>query len=257
MHMILGIDIGNSNIVLGCIEEGRILNTVRLHTDMHATSAEYAIRIQQILDLYEIDSRGFAGSILSSVVPPVTSVLTAAIKKVTGLDCMIVGPGMKTGMNVRIDDPGTLAADIVVGSVAAMTYYGTPAIVVDMGTANTIVVIDKNGAYRGGAITPGLQLSYEALSSGTSLLPDISLVAPRKVIGTNTVDAMLSGAVFSTAAAIDGMVERMEEELGYSCNVIATGGLARFILPHCKREICYDNDLLLKGLWVLYQKNKR
>ena len=255
--MILGIDIGNTNIVLGFIDNGEIRSIVRLHTDMHATSAEYAIRLRQIMDLYEIDSRGFEGAILSSVVPPVSSVLAVAVKKVTGLDCMVVGPGMKTGLNVRIDDPGTLAADIVVGSVAAMTHYGIPVIVIDMGTANSIVVVDKNGAYRGGAFTPGVQLSYEALASGTSLLPDISIAVPKKVIGTNTVDALLSGAIFSTASAIDGMVERIEEELGYSCNVVATGGLARFIIPYCKREIICDNDLLVKGLWVLYQKNRK
>ena len=255
--MILGIDIGNTNIVLGFIYNGEIRSIVRLHTDMHATSAEYAIRLRQVMDLYEIDSRGIEGAILSSVVPPVSTVLAVAVKKVTGLDCMVVGPGMKTGLNVRIDDPGTLAADIVVGSVAAMTHYGIPVIVIDMGTANSIVVVDKNGAYRGGAFMPGVQLSYEALASGTSLLPDISITAPKKVIGTNTVDAMLSGAVFSTASAIDGMVERIEEELGYSCSVVATGGLARFITPYCKRKIICDNDLLIKGLWILYQKNKR
>ena len=255
--MILGIDIGNTNIVLGCIRDGEIVSIVRLHTDLHATSAEYAIRLQQILDLYEIDAHGFEGAILSSVVPPVSAVLALAVKKVTGITCMVVGPGMKTGLNVRIDDPGTLAADIVVGSVAAMTYYGAPVILVDMGTANTIVVVDKNGAYRGGAFLPGVKLSYEALASGTSLLPEISLATPKKVIGTNTVDAMLSGAVFSTADAIDGMVERMEGELGYPCKVVATGALARFITPYCKRQVLCDSDLLIKGLWVLYQKNKK
>ena len=255
--MILGIDIGNSNIVFGCIQEGEILNIVRLHTDRHATSAEYAIRIRQVLDLYEIDPRRFEGAILSSVVPPVTAAVLTAIKRVTGLSCMTVGPGMKTGLNVRIDDPGTLAADIVVNSVAATACYGAPAIVLDMGTANSIVVIDKDGAYRGGAITPGLELSYEALASGTSLLPNISLAPPRRAIGTNTVDAMLSGAVYGTAAAIDGVIDRMEEELGYRCSLVATGGLARFITPYCRHEIRCDPDLPLKGLWTLYQKNKK
>lgn len=255
--MILAIDVGNTNIVLGCIEDGKILNIVRVHTNLHATSAEYAIQLKQLLSFYEVDPMGFEAAILSSVVPPVTAALKSAVHYVTGLECMVVGPGMKTGMNVRIDDPGTLAGDIVVGSVAAMAYYGVPAIILDMGTANTIVVVDKDGAYRGGAITPGVKLSYEALASGTSLLPDISIVAPGKAIGTNTVDAMRSGAVFSTAAALDGMIERMEEELGYPCTVVATGGLAKAITPYCRREIICDNDLLLKGLWVLYQKNKK
>ncbi len=255
--MILAIDVGNTNIVLGCIEEGEIRDIVRIQTRAGETDAEYAIKLMQLLYISGLDPKGFEGAILSSVVPPVTGPMTQAVKRVTGLDCMVVGPGMKTGMNVCIDDPGTLAADIVVGSVAAMVCYGTPCIVLDMGTATTIVAIDKDRNYLGGSITPGVKLSYQALAAGTSLLPDIAIMAPKKVIGTNTVDAMRSGAVFSTAASIDGMIERMEEELGYSCKVVATGGLAQFITPHCRREIVCDNDLLLKGLWILYQKNRK
>lgn len=255
--MILAIDVGNTNIVLGCIDEGRILNIVRIQTDQHETATEYAIKLRDVLEFHNIDPLGFEGAIISSVVPPVTGVLNTAVKSITGRDCIIVRPGVKTGMNVLIDDPGTLAADLVVGSVAAMACYGAPVIVLDMGTANTIVVIDRDNCYRGGAITPGVKLSYEALASRTSLLPGISIAAPRKVIGTTTVAAMRSGAVFATAASIDGMVERMEEELGYPCKVVATGGLAAAIVPYCRREIICDNDLLLKGLWVLYEKNKK
>ena len=206
--------------------------------------------------MFGIDSRGFEGAIISSVVPSVTEALKEAVKKLTGLDCMVVGPGMRTGMNVRIDDPGTLAGDLVVGSVAAMNFYGSPAIVLDMGTATTMVVIDQNRCYRGGAILPGVKLSYAALAAGTSLLPDISIAPPKKCIATNTVDSMRSGAVFGTAAMLDGMIDRMEAELGYPCTVIATGGLASSITPYCKRKIICDDDLLLKGLWYLYQKNK-
>ena len=254
--MILAVDIGNTNIVLGTIEDGVIRNVIRVHTSIQATAAEYALSLSQLMSFYQLDPRGFEGAILSSVVPPVTEAFLWAIREVTGLECLVVGPGMKTGMNVRIDDPGTLAGDIVVGSVAAMAYYGTPVIILDMGTANTLVVVDKDGAYRGGVITPGVKLSFEALASGTSLLPDISIVAPKKVIGTNTVDAMRSGAVYSTASAIDGMIERIEEELGYPCKVVATGGLAQAVTPYCRREILFDDDLLLKGLWVLYRKNR-
>ena len=254
--MILAIDVGNTNIVLGCIEDGKILNIVRIQTRIGETEAECAIKLGQLLEFYGIDPKGFDGAILSSVVPPVVPALTAAVKKITGLDCMVVGPGMKTGMDVRIDDPSTLAGDLVVGSVAAMACYGTPAIVMDMGTATTVVVIDKDDCYRGGAILPGVKLSYAALASGTSLLPDISITPPKKVVATNTVDAMRSGAVFGTATTIDGIVDRMEEELGYPCKLIATGGLAQAITPYCKREIICDNDLLLKGLWALYEKNQ-
>ena len=255
--MILAIDVGNTHIVLGCIENGEILNIVRIQTNPHETTTEYAIKLKDIMELYEINPSGLEGAIISSVVPPVTQVLTEAVKMLTGQDCMIVGPGMKTGMNIRIDDPGTLAPDILVGSIAAMEYYGAPAIIMDLGTATTIVAVDENRCYRGGAILPGVKLSYEALASGTSLLPDIYITEPPKVIGTNTVDAMRSGAVFSTAAALDGMIERMEAELGYPCKPVATGGLAQAIAPHCKHEIACDNDLLLKGLWILYSKNKK
>ena len=255
--MILAIDVGNTNIVLGWIEQGEIREILRIQTLTGETDAEYAIKLLQLLQISGIDPKGFEGAILSSVVPPVTSALTQAVKKITGLDCMVVGPGMKTGMNVRIDDPGTLAGDIVVGSVAAMVTYGYPCIVLDLGTATTAVVVDRDGCYRGGAILPGVKLGVRALAAGTSLLPDISITPPKKVIATNTVDSMRSGAVFGTAAAIDGLVDRMEAELGYSCRVIATGGLASCIVPYCRREIICDDDLLLKGLWVLWEKNRR
>lgn len=253
--MILAIDVGNTHIVLGCIENGEILNIVRIRTDPHETTTEYAIKLKDIMELYDIDPKGLDGAIISSVVPPVTQVLTEAVKKLTGRDCMVVGPGMKTGLNIRIDDPGTLAPDILVGSVAAMEYYGVPSIIMDLGTATTIVAVDENRCYRGGAILPGVKLSYEALAAGTSLLPDIYIVPPEKAIGTNTVDAMRSGAVYSTAGALDGMIDRMEEELGQRCAVVATGGLASSITPFCRHEIACDDDLLLKGLWILYNKN--
>ena len=255
--MILAIDVGNTNIVLGCIEDGKILNIVRIRTDIQETDAEYAIKLAQLLHFHKIDPAGFEGAIISSVVPPVTGTLSKAVKFVTGCTPLIVGPGMKTGLNVRIDDPSTVAADLIVSSVAATTYYGSPVIVIDMGTATTMVVIDKDGCYKGGAIVPGLKLSYASLASGTSLLPDISILPPKKVVATNTVDCMRSGAVYGTAAMLDGMIERMEQELGYECKVVATGGLAQSIVGLCRREIIFDGDLILKGLWTLYQKNMR
>ena len=208
-----------------------------------------------VLTFFGIDRRGFEGAILSSVVPPVNEPLRQAIEMLTGVKCLIVGPGMKTGMNVRIDDPGTLGCDLVVGGVAAIAEYGAPVIVLDLGTATTITLIDENKCFRGGAILPGIKLSYAALAAGTSLLPDISITPPKKCIATNTVDCMRSGAVFGTAATIDGMVDRMEAELGLPCKVVATGGLASKITPYCRREVVCDDHLLLKGLWVLYQKN--
>lgn len=255
--MILAIDVGNTNIVLGCIEDGSIRNILRVHTNLQATAAEYAISLSQLLSFYQVDPKGFEGTILSSVVPPVTEALKGAVKQLTGRDCMVVGPGMKTGLNLRIDDPGTLAGDLLVGAVAAMNCYGCPAIVMDLGTATTMTVIDRDGCFRGGAILPGIKLGYAALAAGTSLLPDISITPPARAVATNTVDCMRSGAVFGTAAILDGLAERMEEELGYPCRLIATGGLSASVVPYCKKQIVCDDDLLLKGLWILWEKNRK
>ena len=254
--MILAIDVGNTNIVIGCIDGGEILNVVRIHTDTRETEAEYTIKLKEIIYAYGMDIKAIDGAILSSVVPPVTEAIRRAVRQLTGLDCMVVGPGVRTGMNVRVDDPGTVAGDLIVGGVAAMHYYGTPAIVLDLGTATTATVIDRNGCFSGGAIMPGVKLSYGALAAGTSLLPEISITPPKKCIATNTVDCMRSGAVFGTAAMIDGLIDRMEEELGMKCTVVATGGLASSFISCCRHEIVCDDDLLLKGMWYLYEKNK-
>lgn len=255
--MILAIDVGNSHIVLGCIEDGEILDISRIRTSPRATDMEYAMKLKSVLEFHRRPFDGFEGAIISSVVPPVTEKLVSAVRSLTGLECLVVGPGIKTGLNVRIDDPATLGGDLLVGSVAAMVYYRLPAIVMDLGTATTIMAIDGQGVYRGGAILPGVNIGLEALASGTSLLPRIAVVPPEKAIATNTVDAMRSGAVFGTAATLDGMIDRMEAELGETCCLIATGGLASSIVPWCRHEIVCDDDLLLKGLWALYRKNRQ
>ena len=255
--MILGIDVGNTNVVLGLLEDGKILQTVRMRTESNATSAEHAIKISDLLHFMSVKPEEIEGSIISSVVPPATESIAEALWKLTGKKTLVVGPGMKTGLNVRIDDPGTLGADLAVGAVAAIAFYSTPAIVIDMGTATTITVIDGKNAFRGGAILPGVKLSFHALVSGTSLLPDIYIEKPEKCIGTNTVDCMRSGAVLGTASMIDGMIDRMEQELDEQCTLVATGGLASAVIPCCNHNIVCDDDLLLKGLWVLYQKNRK
>ena len=255
--MIFAFDVGNSHIVIGMVEDGRVQYTVRFHTDPRETATEYIIKLRQITDFYGLDPTAFEGSILSSVVPRVTEPLKTAVEKLTGKRVMVVGPGIKTGLNLRVDEPGSVAADLIVGSVAASACYGAPAIVVDMGTATTLTVVDKNNCFRGGAIVPGVKLSYGALSAGASLLPDVSILRPKKVVGSNTVDCMRSGAVYGTAALIDGMIGRIEAELGYPCTVVATGSLAKEIIPCCSRTgIIVDNELLLKGLWTLFQKNR-
>lgn len=255
--MILTIDVGNTNVVLGCVEDGVVVSRSRLATNTSDLPNDYAMKMRQSFAFDSIDYHEFEGAILSSVVPQVNRAIRSAVRKLTGLECIIVGAGIKTGVNVKIDDPGTLAGDLITGTVGALSMYKPPIIIVDMGTATTIVAVDKDGAYIGGAIIPGVNLSFEALSQGTSLLPNISIEAPRKCIATNTVDSMKSGAVFGTAAMIDGMIERMEAELGQSATVVATGGLSGGIIPYCKHEIKHEPDLLLKGLAILYQKNAK
>lgn len=255
--MILTIDVGNTNVVLGCVEDGVVISRSRLATNTSDLPNDYAMKMRQSFAFDSIDYHEFEGAILSSVVPQVNRAILSAVRKLTGLECIIVGAGIKTGVNVKIDDPGTLAGDLITGTVGALSMYKPPIIIVDMGTATTIVAVDKDGAYIGGAIVPGVNLSFEALSQGTSLLPNISIEAPRKCIATNTVDSMKSGAVFGTAAMIDGMIDRMEEELGQSATVVATGGLSGGIIPYCKHEIKHEPDLLLKGLAILYQKNAK
>ncbi len=255
--MILTIDVGNTNIVMGCVENGEVKSVCRLATNLNDLSSDYAMKMRQSFEFDGIDYKNFSGAILSSVVPQLNRAIRTAVKKVTGLDCMVVGAGLKTGVNIKLDDPGQLAGDLITGAVGALALYKPPLVVVDMGTATTIVAIDSEGSYLGGAIIPGIKLSYSALSSGTSLLPNIAIEAPKKCIGTNTVDSMKSGAVYGTAALIDGMIDRMETELGEPVTVVATGGLAGTVVPYCRRKIEYEPALLLKGLAILYEKNAK
>lgn len=255
--MILALDVGNTHIVMGCIEDMEISHIMRMETDRNRTEYEYAVTIKQILDFYNIRTDNFEGAIISSVVPPLTATLKRAVQLITGIESIVVGAGLKTGLNILIDNPAQLGSDLVVGGVAALDSYAPPMIILDMGTATTISVIDKKANYIGGAIVPGVGISLDALSSGTSQLPKIPIDAPKKAIATNTIDCMKSGAVFGTAAMVDGMIDRYEKELGYEVNVIATGGLAKTIIPNCSHKIIYDEDLLLRGLAVIYKKNKK
>ena len=255
--MILAIDIGNTNIVLGCMEHDRILVEARMATDLLKTSDQYCVELKNLLNLYEIDPKSVEGVIISSVVPPVLNSCKTAVRKLTGKTPMIVGPGIKTGLNIQMENPAQIGSDLIVAAVAALSRFKPPLIIVDMGTATTMTVIDREARVLGGAIIPGVGISLEALANGTSQLPHISLDAPKKCISTDTVEAMRSGSVYGTAAMLDGMIERMEAELGEPAAVIATGGLGGCIIPYCRREITYDKNLLLNGLWALYQKNKR
>lgn len=255
--MIIAVDIGNTHIVIGAIGENhQVEHTVRMETNTGKTEYEYAADMKLILQFGGIDVERAEGVIISSVVPPVTVTMRRAMKILTGRNALVVGAGVKTGIDIAIDDPGTIAADLVATAVAAKNFYPLPCCIIDMGTATTVTVVDERGRYLGGAIQPGIALSLRALTSGTSLLPNIEIVPPQKVIASNTVDSMKAGVVFGNAGAIDGILDRFIQELGPGTSVVATGGLARTICPYCRHEIIIDDELLLRGLSVIWEKNR-
>ena len=254
--MILAIDIGNTNIVIGCCDDEKIYFIERLSTNYPKTELEYAISFKNVLELYGIDASQIEGGIISSVVPPITNIVRASVEKVLGQTVKIVGPGVKTGLNILMDNPAQVGSDRIVNAVAAINEYPAPLIIIDMGTATTFCVIDEKKNYIGGMILPGVRISLDALTSRTSQLSKISIEAPKKTIGKNTIDCMKSGIIHGNAACIDGMVKRIEHELGQKATVLATGGLARKIVPYCEQRILIDDELLLKGLRLIYNKNK-
>lgn len=255
--MILAIDIGNTNIVYGVISDDKIYFTARTSTDRTITDTQYAIQIKNILNLYSINISDINDCIISSVVPPVSSYVKNAVRLVFGHEAMLVEPGMKTGLNIMMDNPAQVGSDLIVSSVAALAEYEPPIIIIDMGTATTVCAMDKFGNYIGGCIMPGVKVSMDALAAKAAQLNVIGLEAPVRCIGKNTIDSMKSGIIFGSAAMIDGMLERIEDELEQKATAVATGGIAPLIIPHCKKKITLDNDLILKGLLLLYKRNKR
>ena len=255
--MLLAIDIGNTNLVIGCIENDEILFKARIATDRTRPSDQYGVEIKNMLEAFGVQLKDITDCIISSVVPPVFNSVKTGVIKVIGKQPMVVGPGLKTGLNIHVDIPSQVGADRIVAAVAALGEYSAPLVLIDMGTATTIEVVEPENVYMGGVIFPGVMVSLDSLTSRAAQLPGISLDQPKQVIGKNTVDCMRSGMMYGTAAMIDGLIERIEAELGHSSTIIATGGLARFIAPLCKRDILLNNDLLLNGLNILYKKNKR
>ena len=255
--MILAIDIGNTNIVIGCIDGKKCLFVERLSTVRTKTELEYAFDVKNVLDIYHIKRADIEGGIISSVVPQITTVAKLAVEKILKKEVLVVGAGIKTGLNIRIDNPAQLGSDLVVDSVAGITEYPVPLLIFDMGTANTVCVIDKNKNYIGGMIYPGIGVSLDSLTAHASQLGGISLEAPEHIIGKNTAECMKSGTIYSAAAAIDGIIDRLQEELDGQATVIATGGLAKKIVPYCRRKVILDDNLLLKGLAVIYRKNRK
>ena len=255
--MLLAIDIGNTNIVIGAIKDDEIVFKARIATDHIRTSDQYGVEIKNMLEAFDVKLKDIDDCIISSVVPPVFNSVKTGVIKILGKQPMVVGPGLKTGLNIQVDVPSQVGSDRIVIAVAALAEYEAPLILMDLGTATTIEVVEPGNAYLGGVIFPGVRVSLDALTSRAAQLPGISLDKPKRVIGKNTVDCMRSGMMYGTAAMIDGIVDRIEEELGHKSTIIATGGLAQFITPLCKREIILEKELLLKGLNIIYKKNKK
>ena len=255
--MILTIEIGNSTITLGGVEGNDIRFECRINTDRVKTSDTYCIDLKTLLEIYGVELQNIEGVIIASVVPQVLNSVRTAIRKLLGKEPLVVGPGLKTGLDIRLENPGQMGAGLVAADVAALSEHKPPLIVIDMGTATTMTVLDPNGAHLGGCVCPGVKISLEALTGQTSLLPGIQLDSPKQALGRNTADAMRSGIMFGTAAMLDGMIDRFQAETGWDFTIVATGGLARHIVPLCRHGILYDRHLNIKGLAKLYRDNTR
>jgi type III pantothenate kinase len=256
--MILTVDIGNSNIKVGAWDQEDLVFVSRLQTSILRTADEYAINLLSIFRLYNCNPTQFDGAIISSVVPPLSNTFQEAVRTVLQTRrVFLVSPGLKTGLNIKIENPAILGADIVASGVAAIKMYPLPCLIVGLGTATTIFAFDGEGACLGGSIAPGVILSLEALSSGTAQLPHISFDEPGSVIGANSIDSMKSGTVYGTACMLDGMIRKMSAQLGAKPTVIACGGVAEAITRYCEEEIIVNDNLVLEGLRLLYLKNTR
>lgn len=255
--MILAVDIGNTHTVFGCInEKNQVVNVFKITTDRGETEYGYGIKLRQLFELQNIDRSAFCGAIISSVVPPVTQTIKNAVQLITGETPLIVGAGIKTGLHLMVDDPGTVAGDLVATAIGAKEEYPLPCIIIDMGTATTLTVVDDKGCFIGGAILPGVGISLDALIRDTSLLPRIDIAPPQKAISTNTVECMKSGLVYGAAGGVDGMIRRFSKQLGQMPkSIVTTGGLGGLICPYCEHDIIVDDSLLLRGLGIIWRKN--
>ena len=257
--MILAIDCGNTHITFGGVRECNVTTPIfRIPTDRAETDFGYAAKMKQILDLYGMETDAFEGAVISCVVPPLNDTIRRAVRMITGQDALTVGAGVRTGLHICINDPGTIASDLVAAAVAAKELYPLPCIIVDMGTATTLTVVDEKSRFIGGAILPGVGLSLDALASGTALLPNIEINAPRRAIAANTVESMKSGIVYGMAGAVDGLIDRFSDELTTpAASIVATGGVSTVIAPHCRHDMTVDETLLLKGLEIIWHKNQK
>ncbi|MBO5715151.1 MAG: type III pantothenate kinase [Clostridia bacterium] len=254
--MILCIDIGNTDIAIGGYANDKLQFVTRISTDATKTTQEYESIIVQMLTLKGVKKEDVEGAIISSVVPPLSSVMASVMRELYAVEAIHVSLKIDTGINVVCDDPSSVGADLICACVAARYKHGCPSLIIDMGTATKMMVVNEQGTFIGVSIMAGVMMSMRALSSGTAQLPQFSLDAPERAIGTSTVECMKSGAVFGNAAMIDGMIDRFCEEFGRELPTFATGGYSHAIIPHCKHQIILDPDMVLDGLYIIYNRNK-
>jgi len=255
--MILVFDVGNTNIVLGVYEEKKLLNDWRISTDKNKTSDEYGVLISQLFEYNGLKLMDVEAVVISSVVPPLMYSLQAMSIKYCNKEPIIIGPGIKTGMNIKYDNPREVGADRIVNAIAAYEKYGGPLIVVDFGTATTFCAISGEGDYLGGVISPGIKISSEALFQRAAKLPKVELVKPKNIICKNTINSMQSGIIYGYVGLVDYIVGRMKEEIGEEVkNVVATGGLSGLIASESKTLNKIDKLLTLEGLRIIYERNK-
>ena len=255
--MVLTIDIGNTNIVLGGFIDEELTFIARMATNTKKTEFEYAVKIREIMVLRGIEEKSIDGAIISSVVPQLTENIKRAVKIIYNISPLVVGPGIKTGINLLVDNPAEVGADLICACVAGYNLYKSPVLITDMGTATKMMVVDENAAFRGVSIIPGVEISLKALAGTAAQLPHIGLSAPQKVIAKNTEECMRSGIIYGNASLVDGMIDRILDEIGKKATLLATGGLSSMIIPHCRHEIKIDENLILKGLYIIYKKNSQ
>jgi type III pantothenate kinase len=255
--MLLAVDIGNTNIKYGIFDEDELIRTLTISCDKAKTADEYGIELYSLIRVMGVHRTDFDGCIISSVVPIVTARIDEAVRALLHIEPLVVGPGIKTGLNIRIEDPSQLGADLVTACVAANAEYPAPCIVISMGTATVMCVIARDRAMIGGPIAPGVMISLNALTGNAALLVSVALEAPKSVIGKNTDRSIRAGVVWGTVCMIDGMIDRIEKELGERCHIVATGGMAKAIIPHCTHEIAIKDDLIMRGLKMIYQRNMK